>query len=136
MPTNNLNISTLENWLWEREVGDAALARELARKDRSLTRAYILEEHTWGEVRKSPVDLGDRLTTAVRDIAKENPDLKGVIDIVDYNATAAGQRILDDGNLARLMEILNRHRPGLRDVEPGDILPYCRVFVHQMDKSR
>ena len=160
MPTNNLNISTLENWLWEaacsirgpldapkykdyilpllfykrlsdvyedeidrvtREVGDAALARELAREDRSLTRAYILEEHTWGEVRKSPVDLGDRLITAVRDIARENPDLKGVIDMVDYNATAAGQRILDDGNLARLMEILNRHRLGLRDVEP-DIL--------------
>jgi type I restriction enzyme M protein len=40
----------------------------------------------------------------------------GVIDIVDFNATAAGQRILDDDNLARLMEILNRQRLGLRDV--------------------
>jgi len=98
------------------EIGDSALARELAREDRSLTRAYIPAEHTWTEVRKSPVDLGDHLTTAVREIAKENADLKGVIDIVDYNATAAGQRVLDDGNLARLMEILNRHRLGLYDV--------------------
>ena len=160
-PDNHtLDITTLENWLWEaacsirgpldapkykdyilpllfykrisdvyedeitritQEIGDAALARELAREDRDLTRVYIPDSTTWAEVRKSPVGLGDRLTTAVREIAKENPDLKGVIDIVDYNATAAGQRILDDGNLARLMEILNRYRLGLRDVEP-DIL--------------
>ena len=160
-PDNHtLDITTLENWLWEaacsirgpldapkykdyilpllfykrisdvyedeitritQEIGDAALARELAREDRDLTRVYIPDPTTWAEVRKSPVGLGDRLTTAVREIAKENPDLKGVIDIVDYNATAAGQRVLDDGNLARLMEILNRYRLGLRDVEP-DIL--------------
>ena len=155
-----MDITTLENWLWEaacsirgpldapkykdyilpllfykrlsdvyedeiaritQEIGDATLARELVREDRDLTRVYIPGPTTWAEVRKSPVDLGDRLTTAVRDIARENPDLKGVLDIVDYNATAAGQRILDDGNLARLMEILNRYRLGLRDVEP-DIL--------------
>jgi type I restriction enzyme M protein len=40
---------------------------------------------------------------------------------VDFNATAAGQRILDDDNLVRLMEIINRQRLGLNDVEP-DIL--------------
>jgi type I restriction enzyme M protein len=57
----------------------------------------------------------------MRAIAKENPKLVGVIDIVDFNATAAGQRILGDDTLARLMEILNRQRLGLRDVEP-DIL--------------
>ena len=158
--THTVDITTLENWLWEaacsirgpldapkykdyilpllfykrlsdvyedeviritQEIGDPALARELAREDRDLTRVYIPSPTTWAEVRKSAVDLGDRLTTAVREIAKENPELEGVIDIVDYNATAAGQRVLDDGNLARLMEILNRYRLGLRDVEP-DIL--------------
>lgn len=158
--THTLDITTLENWLWEaacsirgpldapkykdyilpllfykrisdvyedeiiritQEIGDPALARELAREDRDLTRVYIPSPTTWAEVRKSAVDLGDRLTTAVREIARENPELEGVIDIVDYNATAAGQRVLDDGNLARLMEILNRYRLGLRDVEP-DIL--------------
>ncbi len=104
-----------------REMGDADLARELAREDRSLVRAYLPEAYTWDEIRKSPVDLGDRLTEAVREIAKENPELKDVIDIVDYNATAAGQRILPDGQLAELLEILSRHRLGLRDADP-DIL--------------
>lgn len=103
------------------ELGDEAQARELAREDRALIRCYIPNGHTWSEVRQSPVRLGERLTEAMQSIAKENPKLAGVIDIVDFNATAAGQRILDDDTLSRLMEILNRHRLGLRDVEP-DIL--------------
>ena len=155
-----MDITTLENWLWEaacsirgpldapkykdyilpllfykrlsdvyedelrklsREFGDEALARQLAQEDRALIRFYIPNGHTWPEVRKSPVKLGERLTDAVKAISKENPKLVGVIDIVDFNATAAGQRILDDDTLARLTEILNRQRLGLRDVEP-DIL--------------
>ena len=155
-----MDITTLENWLWEaacsvrgaldapkyrdyilpllfykrlcdvyedelvrlsEEFGDQALARELAQEDRALIRFYIPNGHVWAEVRKSPVELGERLTDAMREIAKENPRLVGVIDVVDFNATAAGQRILDDDTLARLMEILNRQRLGLRDVEP-DIL--------------
>jgi len=155
-----MNITTLENWLWEaacsirgpldaprykdyilpllfykrlsdvyedelrrlsEEFGDEALARQLAQEDRVLIRFYIPNGYTWPEVRKSPIRLGERLTKAMREIARENPKLAGVIDIVDFNATAAGQRILDDGTLARLMEILNRQRLGLRDVE-SDIL--------------
>jgi type I restriction enzyme M protein len=104
-----------------REIGDADLARELAAQDRSLTRVYIPDAFTWDAVRRDPTDLGDRLTTAVREMAKENPELKDVIDISDYNATTAGQRILPDGQLAELIEILSRYRLGLRDVEP-DIL--------------
>jgi len=155
-----MDITTLENWLWEaacsirgpldapkykdyilpllfykrlsdvyedelqrlsQELGDEAWARQLAQEDRALIRFYIPNGYTWPEMRKSPVALGQRLTEAMRAIAKENPKLAGVIDIVDFNATAAGQRILDDDVLARLMEILNRQRLGLRDVEP-DIL--------------
>jgi type I restriction enzyme M protein len=41
-----------------------------------------------------------------------------VIDRRDFNATEGGQRILEDETLARLMEILNRQRLGLKDVEP------------------
>ncbi len=103
------------------EFGDEALARHLAREDQALIRFYIPEGYTWPEIRRSPVNLGERLTEAMREIAKENRQLQGVIDIVDFNETAAGQRILDDETLARLMEILNRQRLGLRDVEP-DIL--------------
>jgi len=155
-----MDISTLENWLWDaacsvrgpldapkykdyilpllfykrlsdvyedelhnlsQKLGDEALARQLAEEDRALIRFYIPNGHTWSQVRQSPLRLGERLTEALRAIAKENPKLQGVIDIVDFNATAAGQRILDDDTLARLMEILNRQRLGLRDVEP-DIL--------------
>jgi type I restriction enzyme M protein len=104
-----------------KEIGDDDLARQLVAQDRSLTRVYIPSEYTWDQVRRDPTGLGDRITTAVREIAKENPELKDVIDISDYNATTAGQRILPDGQLAELIEILNRYRLGLRDVEP-DIL--------------
>ena len=65
--------------------------------------------------------MGERLTLALREIAKENPKLQGVVDIVDFNATAAGQRIIDDGTLTRLIQILSKYRLGLDDVEP-DIL--------------
>ena len=155
-----MELSTLENWLWDaacsirgpldapkykdyilpllfykrlsdvyedelrrlsRELGDEGFARQLAQEDRGLIRFYIPDGYAWPDVRKSAARLGERLTEAMRAIARENPKLAGVIDIVDFNATAAGQRILDDDNLARLLEILNRHRLGLRDVEP-DIL--------------
>jgi type I restriction enzyme M protein len=153
-----MDITTLENWLWEaacsirgpldapkykdyilpllfykrlcdvfadevdrlsREFGD--LARELVEGDRGLIRFYIPEEHTWDQVRRSPVNLGERLTDAMKAIARENPRLQGVIDRRDFNATEAGQRLLEDESLARLMEILNRQPLGLDDVEP-DIL--------------
>ncbi|MFQ5610589.1 MAG: N-6 DNA methylase [Anaerolineae bacterium] len=155
-----VDISTLENWLWEaacsirgpldapkykdyilpllfykrlydvfddelnrltEKVGNADLARDLVKEDRDLIRFYIPNEHKWNEVRRSPVELGQRLTDAMRAIARENPRLSGVIDRRDFNATEAGQRLLEDEGLARLMEILNRHRLGLHDVEP-DIL--------------
>ena len=54
----------------------------------------------------------------MRAVAKANPSLQGVIDIVDFNATVSGQRIVDDGRLSSLIEILSRHRLGLDDVEP------------------
>ena len=43
--------------------------------------------------------------------------------MTDFNATTAGQRIVDDGRLAALVQVLNNpdYRLGLDDVEP-DIL--------------
>lgn len=57
----------------------------------------------------------------MRAVARENPKLHGVIDVVDFNATAAGQRIIDDPPLAELIQVLSKYRLGLNDVEP-DIL--------------
>jgi type I restriction enzyme M protein len=55
-----------------------------------------------------------------------------VLDRRDFNATEAGQRLLEDESLARLMEILNQHRLGLNDVEP-DILG--RNYEYLLRKS-
>jgi type I restriction enzyme M protein len=54
-------------------------------------------------------------------VAQENPRLHGVIDIKDFNETAAGQRVVPDEYLYSLIQVLSRHRLGLKDVEP-DIL--------------
>jgi type I restriction enzyme M protein len=67
----------------------------------------------------------------MRAITRENPSLQGVIDIVDFNATVSGQRILDDGKLWVLIEIISRHRLGLDDAEP-DILG--RVYEYLLRK--
>jgi type I restriction enzyme M protein len=104
-----------------KELGSESLARSLAENDRNLIRFYIPNGHTWNDIRRSPTDLGERLTEAMRAIAKENPKLEGVIDIRDFNATVERQRIIDDSTLARLVEILSKYRLGLDDVEP-DIL--------------
>lgn len=86
-----------------------------------MIRFYIPEEYTWKEIRKITTNLGEQLTEALRGIGKENPKLQGVIDIKDFNETSAGQRVISDEALVGLIEILNKHRLGLKDVEP-DIL--------------
>lgn len=101
-----------------KEFEDEEAVRKLVKSDRKLVRFYIPDEYLWPQVRKITTNLGERLTTALREIAKENPRLKDVIDVVDFNATAAGQRIIEDGSLARLIEILSKYRLGLSDVEP------------------
>ncbi len=88
---------------------------------RGIVRFYIPPEARWGAIRQQVTGLGEYLTDAVRAVARENPRLSGVIDIVDFNATTSGKRNISDDHLARLIEVLSRHRLGLQDVEP-DIL--------------
>ncbi|MBV9282318.1 MAG: SAM-dependent DNA methyltransferase [Chloroflexi bacterium] len=103
------------------EFGDREVAATLVAEDHALVRFYVPPQARWPEVARRTTGLGEYLTDAVRAVARENPRLQGVIDMVDFNATAAGQRIVDDGRLAALVGVLSRHRLGLRDVEP-DIL--------------
>lgn len=160
MNFGKLDISTLENWLWEaacsirgeidapkykdyiiplifykrlcdvyedeikkliEEFGSEEMVRKLVKEDRNLVRFYIPEECLWNNVRKITTGIGEKLTSALREIGRENPKLHGVIDIVDFNETQAGQRIISDESIHRLMGILSRYRLGLDDVEP-DIL--------------
>jgi type I restriction enzyme M protein len=110
--------------------GDEETARTVIEADHSLVRFYIPPEAAWTVVsRRRPFDwpedrrprtLGEQLTTTVRAIARANPLLQGVIDIVDYNETRNGEREISDEALARLIETLSdpRYRLGLKDVEP------------------
>jgi type I restriction enzyme M protein len=110
--------------------GDEETARSVIEADHSLVRFYIPEEATWPVVSrrrqfawpegKHPKTLGEQLTGTVRTIARANPSLQGVIDIVDYNETRNGEREISDEALSRLIETLSdpRYRLGLQDVEP------------------
>jgi len=95
--------------------------RGIIASSRGSVRFYIPENARWPNIRRQATGLGQYLTDAVRAVARENPRLQGVIDLVDFNATAAGQRIVPDEYLANLVDVLSRHRLGLWDVEP-DIL--------------
>ena len=164
-----LDISTLESWLWDaacairgpvdapkfkdyilplvflkrlsdvfddeltrlaEEYGSRDVAVRIVEEERERgviasgggsVRFYIPEHARWSNIRKQTAGLGQYLTDAVRVVARENPRLQGVIDLVDFNATTAGQRIVPDEYLANLVDVLSRHRLGLKDVEP-DIL--------------
>ncbi len=98
-----------------KELGDVA---RFVEDDHTLVRFYIPPNARWEKVQRQTTELGDFLTDAVRAVARENPKLQGVIDSVDYNVTAAGQRTLSDEQLRALVQVLSRHRLGLRDASP------------------
>jgi len=99
-------------------LGDAS---QLVEADHALVRFYVPAAARWAGLRQVTRGLGERLTDAVRAVARENPRLLGVIDVTDFNAQAAGQPIVDDQRLAALVQTLSKRRLGLKDVEP-DIL--------------
>lgn len=101
--------------------GSEERVEEAIKRGLKLVRFYIPPESRWNNIRSQTKNLGEYLTNAVRSIARYNQELQGVVDIVDFNATASGQRIVSDESLKRLIEILSKHRLGLKDVEP-DIL--------------
>ncbi|VUT24546.1 MAG: N-6 DNA Methylase [Candidatus Methanolliviera sp. GoM_asphalt] len=159
MNNRELDIKSLESWLWEaackirgevdapkykdyilpiiflKRLSDVFedeitqlsrnygrdVAEELIGQDHRLVRFYLPKEARWENIARQTTNIGECLTDSVRAITRENPKLQGVIDIVDFNATAAGQRTISDDKLRELINILGRYRLGLNDVEP-DIL--------------
>ncbi|MGC9042271.1 MAG: type I restriction-modification system subunit M, partial [Myxococcota bacterium] len=110
-----------------KEVGSRAKAFKLVERDKKLVRFYIpfrpenMEEPVWSVIRKLTDKIGEKLTTHLRDIAKENPKLSGIIDRIDFNATTHGVRDIDDDRLSNLIEKISQKRLGLNDVEPDII---------------
>src|SRR5579883_2860539 len=87
------------------EFGDRDDAASLVDGDHLLLRFYIPPAARWEQVRTQTTGLGEYLTDATRAVARENGRLHGVIDMVDFNATAAGQRIIPDDHLAALIQV-------------------------------
>jgi type I restriction enzyme M protein len=115
-----------------KEFGDEEVAREVIKADhedalrnnrKPIVRFFVPHEYRWDAIRNHAADgtLGQFVTDAMREVAKLNPDLLGVLDIKDYNERQSGQRTLDDDRLAALIEVISRHRLGLKNAEP-DIL--------------
>jgi len=160
MTKKNLDISTLENWLWEaackirgpidapkykdyilpliflkrlsdvfddevnkqaEKYGSKKKVEEFLKKDHNLVRFFFPSKARWENISKQTTNVGEYLTDVVRTLSKENPKIEGVINIVDFNATTAGQRIISDDKLKELIDVLGRYRLGLKDVE-SDII--------------
>jgi type I restriction enzyme M protein len=114
------------------EFGDEEVAREVIKADhedalknnrKPVVRFFIPHDYRWDAIRNHAADgtLGQFVTDAMREVAKLNPELLGVLDIKDFNERQSGQRTLDDDRLSALIEVISRHRLGLKNAEP-DIL--------------
>ena len=88
-----------------------------------IVRFYIPQQYSWSKLRNHSADghLGEFVTEAMREVARLNPRLEGVLNVKDFNETQSGQRTLDEDRLEALIEVLSQHRLGLQDTEP-DIL--------------
>ncbi|WP_141455200.1 N-6 DNA methylase [Pseudoxanthomonas sp. z9] len=117
------------------EYGDKATALEIAETDHSLLRFYLPPEARWTVISgretynwpvddkgrpTAPRDIGEHLTKAVRAVVKQNPDLSGVIDVVDFAAERNGERDINPAKLRGVVETFSdpRYRLGLADVQP------------------
>ena len=107
------------------EFGGDEVAREVIKADhedalknnrKPIVRFFIPYEYRWNAVRHHAADgtLGQFVTDAMRDVAKHNPELLGVLDIKDYNERQSGQRILGRRDVVgRITSALSETDPGL-----------------------
>src|SRR5512145_2949300 len=108
------------------QFGDRATAYEVIAQDHAdalrsgrppIVRFYVPDHYRWDAIRNHGVDgkLGEFVTEAMREVATLNPDLQGVLDVKDFNERQAGERALGDERLAALIEVISRHRLGLKN---------------------
>ena len=110
--------------------GSEQQALKMLEMDHSLVRFYLPPSTRWSVVSgretfkwkkgKEPRSLGEQLTLIMRDIVQANPDknLRGVIDVVDYNESRGEEREISDKALRGIIETFSKYRLGLNDVEP------------------
>lgn len=112
------------------EYDDRETALEIAEDDHGLLRFYLPPEARWAAIsgrenyewpaKEKPRDIGEHLTKAVRAVVKQNPQLSGVIDVVDFAAERNGERDINPAKLRDVVETFSdpRYRLGLADVQP------------------
>ena len=117
------------------EFGERVVALEIAEGDHSLLRFYVPAEARWAVISgrteyqwphdergrpTAPRDIGEHLTKAVRAVVRHNPDLAGVIDVVDFASERNGERDINPAKLRGVVETFSdpRYRLGLADVQP------------------
>jgi type I restriction enzyme M protein len=106
------------------KVGNRTKALKLIEKDPKVVRFYLPlradnpeTEETWSVIRKLTDKVGEKLTSIMREIAKYNERIQGIIDRIDFNAVTHGQRDISDDSLIKLIERISQKRLGLKDVE-------------------
>ena len=113
------------NDVFEDELTNISISRDIAltmvNSDHKLVRFYIPERSRWNNITGQKVSLGEYLTSAMRELARENPRLQGVVDQNDYNEATGGSRTISDASLKKLLENLSNKRLGLKDID-ADIL--------------
>jgi type I restriction enzyme M protein len=127
-----------------KNVGSRKKAFELVKLDKSLVRFYLPlkpddpEESVWSIIRKLSDKIGLTLTTHLRDIAKENPDLSGIIDRVDFNATTHGQRageFYTPKEVGMIMAKIMDPEPGMEIYDPccgsAGLLIKCQLALEE-----
>ncbi len=122
------------------EHGGMERAEKMVGKDKDLIRFYLPPETRWEVLSgrksfewhkdKKPKTLGEQITTTMRTVARENPTLGGVMDLVDYNEKKGGEREISDEALKAIVEDYSnpKYRLGLLDVEP-DFLGRCYEYL-------
>lgn len=105
-----------------RNISDSSdISIAMVNADHNLVRFYIPDNARWKNIMEQKPSLGEYLTSAMRDLARENPKLQGVVDLQDFNEATGGTRTISDGSLRKLLEILNKKRLGLKDIN-ADVL--------------
>jgi type I restriction enzyme M protein len=111
-----------------KQFGSRTKALKVIEKDHKLVRFYlplrakdIENDDTWSVIRTLTTKVGEQLTSIMREIARYNSRIQGIIDRVDFNATTHGQRDISEDSLIRLIERISQKRLGLKDVEPDII---------------
>ncbi|WP_416463506.1 N-6 DNA methylase [Sphingomonas sp. VDB2] len=112
------------------DYGSRETALKIAAADHTVVRFYMPPEARWAIISgrerfewpkdEAPRDIGEHLTKAIRAVVKQNPDLDGTINVVDFAVERNGERDINPAKLREVVETFSdpRYRLGLADVEP------------------